>query len=56
MVQKRPPKKRPPEEIDFTKSTIMAVIGVLILVVLFYFFNGAKFPSEISYEHLKIEL
>lgn len=56
MVQKRPQNRKPPEEIDFTKSLIMALVGILILVVLFYFFNGAEFPNEISYEHLKIEL
>lgn len=56
MVQQHKPRKKPTEEIDLKKSFIMALIGVGILLTLFYFFNGAEFPSDISYENLKMEL
>ncbi|GEM_PF-2171433 len=60
MTQKRPPprgpqrkKKLPPELTPLRTRVIMATFGVSVLLVLFYFFNDLKFPTDITYKNVQ---
>lgn len=49
--QQKPQKKR--AATPFRTRVIMAGVSVTVLLALFYFFNGMRFPSEITYKNVR---